>query len=165
MTSFDRIAIGDSFQYGSHTFTAEEIVRFAGAYDPQRFHLDEAEAAKTHFGGLCASGWHTAAVMMRLFVDHFARLSEEAEARGETPARFGPSPGFDDLKWMKPVFAGDTITYSGEVTAKRLSRSRPGWGIVTLRTTGVNQKGEQVFAITGHLFATAEKPEADEAAS
>ena len=153
MTAYEKIAVGDHHDFGSHLFTTEEIKRFAGVYDPQRFHTDEAEAAKTHFGALCASGWHTASVMMRLFVDHFSRETERARGRGEAAPRFGPSPGFDDLKWLKPVYAGDRIAFTGEVTAKRELRSRPGWGIVTLITTGVNQNGEPVFAFTGHIFA------------
>jgi acyl dehydratase len=153
VSAFETIAVGDSHEFGAHLFTAEEIKRFAAAYDPQLFHMDEAEAAKTHFGALCASGWHTASVMMRLFVDHFAGHVERARARGETAPRFGPSPGFDDLKWLKPVYAGDRIAFTGRVAAKRPSRSRPGWGNVTMQTTGVNQRGEPVFVFTGHIFA------------
>ena len=84
---------------------------------------------------------------MRLQVDYFRGL--------ESPPRFGPSPGFDDLKWRKPVFAGDAITYAGEVIAKRLSKSRPHLGIVTTRFTGTNQNGEEVFAMTAHVFVAA----------
>jgi acyl dehydratase len=153
VTAYERIVVGEVYQYGSHTFTAEEIKRFAGAFDPQPFHLDEEKAAAGPFGRLAASGWHTAAIMMRLFVTHSAREVERAAARGEPVPRFGPSPGFDDLKWLRPVFAGDTITYSGRIIGKRESQSRPGWGIVSMETTGVNQNGEPVFVFTGHVFA------------
>jgi acyl dehydratase len=153
MSAYERIAIGDSVAFGAHRFTAEEIKRFANTYDPQPFHTDEAAAAKSHFGALCASGWHTSAVMMRLFVRHFAGEIERAKARGETAPQLGPSPGFDDLKWLKPVYAGDEIAFSGVIVAKRESRSRPGWGIVSIEMTGINQKGEPVFAYTGHVFA------------
>jgi acyl dehydratase len=153
MTAYERITIGDSFDFGAHHFTAEEIKRFAVAYDPQPFHTDEAAAAKSHFGALCASGWHTSAAMMRLFVKYFASEIERARARGEPAPQLGPSPGFDGLKWMKPVYAGDDISFSGKIVAKRESNSRPGWGIVSIEMIGVNQKGEPVFAYTGHVFA------------
>lgn len=152
MTAYEQIIVGDSFECGVHRFTAEEIKRFAGAYDPQPFHTDEAEAAKSHFGGLCASGWHTAAIMMRLFVDHFGREIERAKARGEPAPYLGPSLGFDDLKWLKPVHAGDEIAFSGRIAAKRESASRLGWGIVSIESTGVNQRGETAFVCTGHIL-------------
>ena len=79
---------------------------------------------------------------MRAFVDFAVREAEQAKRRGEVPLRYGVSPGFDDLKWLRPVYPGDTITFTGEVTAKRRSKSRPGWGIVTLATRGMNQKGD-----------------------
>jgi acyl dehydratase len=68
-------------------------------------------------------------------------------------APLGPSPGFDDLKWLRAVYPGDTVTFTGRVVAKRLSESKPGWGLVTVETTGINQKGERVFIVTGHVFA------------
>jgi acyl dehydratase len=153
VTAYERIAVGDVHDYGSHTFTAEEIKRFARAYDPQAFHVDEAAGAASHFAGLAASGWHTAAVMMKLRVAYFVKEAERAAGRGETYPRFGPSPGFDDLKWKKPVNAGDTITFSDKVIARRASKSRPGWSIVTFEAVGVNQRGETVFSMTGHVFA------------
>src|ERR1043166_6088364 len=108
MRYFDDISVGDCMPLGSHTFTAEDIKTFAAQYDPQTFHMDEAAAAKSHFGALCASGWHTIAVWMRLRVQYGQREDAERAARGEVIARLGPSPGFRDLKWMKPVYAGDT---------------------------------------------------------
>jgi acyl dehydratase len=160
MSAFDAFTLGERIAFGAHSFTTEEVLRFARAYDPQRFHVDEAEAARTHFGRLCASGWHTASVMMRLMVDHFARGAETAARRGGEAPRLGPSPGFDDLRWLRPVYPGDTITFAGEVIEKRRSQSRPAWGIVTIRTVGVNQAGEDVFAITGRIFAPADGPAA-----
>lgn len=159
MTGYAAIAVGDIHEYGSHTFTAEEIKTFAGAFDPQPFHIDEEAGKQSQFGGLVASGWHTAAVMMKLRVAYMTRAIEISRVRGDRPVRFGPSPGFDDLKWLKPVYAGDTITYSDKVLAKRETRSRPGWAIVTMETTGANQKGEIVFSIVGHVFVeTGEAP-------
>jgi acyl dehydratase len=114
--------------------------------------MDEEAAAKSFLGGLCASGWHTAAVMMKLMVRHFTTEAEAATARGEPAPALGPSPGFDNLKWLKPVYAGDEIAYSGRIVDKRMTQSRPGWGIISMEVTGANQKGEPVFAYTGHVF-------------
>jgi acyl dehydratase len=144
MSLLDAIALGETHDFGSYEFTAERIVAFARQYDPQIFHVDAEAAKETAFGGLCASGWHTCAVLMRLQVDYFA-------ARGRTDPdapRFGPSPGFEDLKWLKPVYAGDRIAFAGTVTAKRPSASRPGTAIVTTQITGTNQKGEAVVSVT-----------------
>jgi acyl dehydratase len=149
---FDDINVGDRMALGTHTFTADDIKTFAGAYDPQAFHMDEAAAAKSHFGALCASGWHTIAVWMRLRVQYGQREDAERAARGEVIARLGPSPGFRDLKWLKPVYAGDTITYASEIAEKRASKSRPGWGLVFARNTGTNQKGELVMSFIGSGF-------------
>jgi acyl dehydratase len=155
VNAFDRIAVGDLHPFGSHEFTAERIKRFARAYDPQSFHVDEAAGEASIFGGLCASGWHTASAMMRLLVDYFAALAERAEKAGEPKLVAGTSPGFDNLKWLKPVYAGDVVAFTGRVAAKRLSGSRPGWGLVSMETTGTNQTGEPVFAITTHVFVVA----------
>ena len=147
-TAWDAIAIGKRHDFGAYDFTAERIKNFARQFDPQPFHVDETAAARSVFGGLIASGWHTAAVATRLYVDYFAARA----ARGEPVPRFGVSPGVDNLKWLKPVFAGDRVSYSGTVSAKRLSQSRPGWGLVAFDFAGENQKGELVFAMTGHVF-------------
>ena len=152
MPAFETIAVDDRYDFGSHLFSGEEIKRFASVYDPQRFHMDEAEAARSFLGGLCASGWHTTAVMMKLMVRYFTKEAEAAIARGEKAPTLGPSPGFDNLKWMKPVYAGDEITYSGRIVEKRETQSRLGWGIISMEVNGVNQKGEPVFAYTGHVF-------------
>ncbi len=153
MTAFyEDAVIGESLALGSHTFTADEIKAFAAAYDPQPFHLDEEAARASHFGGLCASGWHTCAIWMRLMIDAVDRARVDALARGLPVAERGPSPGFRDLRWLKPVYAGDTITYSATLIDKRVSASRPGWGLVTHRNAGVNQKGERVLEFTASAF-------------
>ena len=141
MKFFDDIAIGDVTEFGSHTFTAEAIKRFARAYDPQPFHIDEAAAAASLFGALTASGWHTMAVIMKLIA---------AAADGSESARLGPSPGFDDLRWLRPVFAGDTLTYRATVTGKRESRSRPGWGVVSSRFEAHEATGEKAMDVIVH---------------
>ena len=150
--TFEDFVVGSTHDFGAHTFGRDEIVRFATLYDPQHFHVDEEAAGASLLGGLCASGWHTASVMMGLFSRYFAREIERARATGRQTLPLGPSPGFDDLKWMKPVFPGDRIAFTGTVKAKRESRSRPRWGIVSIETVGVNQAGEPVFAYTGHVF-------------
>ena len=152
MIYFEEIEIGHSVDLGSHHFSAEAIKVFARAYDPQGFHLDKAIAAQSHFGALCASGWQTASVWMRLMVEHAKLEMQNAIAAGRKPAMLGPSPGFRDLKWLKPVYAGDTIAYSSTVTGKRESASKPRWGLVEHHNIGVNQKGERVFEFIGTVF-------------
>jgi acyl dehydratase len=152
MRFFEEYAVGERWELGSHMFTADEIKRFASAFDPQPFHTDEAAAARSHFGALCASGWHTLAIWMRLNVRVMQDKAKRMGAVATRQAKVGPSPGFDDLKWLKPVFAGDTVSYESEVTATRASRTRPGWGLVTMRTVGRNQSGGEVIAFTAHVF-------------
>ena len=155
MKFFDDIEIGAVSEFGSHTFTAEAIKRFARAYDSQPFHLDEEAAAASLFGALTASGWHTMAVMMKLIAAAGGPLpaggpSPAGESDSTDSARLGPSPGFDDLRWLRPVFAGDTLTYRATVTDKRESRSRPGWGVVSSRFETHNAAGEKVMDVTVH---------------
>lgn len=151
---YDDIIVGSAHDFGAHTFTRDEIKRFAGLYDPQHFHVDEEAAAGSLLGGLCASGWHTASVMVGLLSRYFAREAERARLSGRPSARMGPSPGFDDLRWIRPVYPDDTIAFVGQVSAKRVSKSRPQWGLVSIETTGANQKGEPVFSFIGHVFVT-----------
>src|SRR5436305_9797649 len=115
MRFFEDIAVGQRRDIGSFTFTAEAIKAFASKFDPQRFHLDEEEGRKSLFGGLAASGWHVGSVCMKLLVADGQRQTREALARGEEVVPWGPSPGFRDLRWLKPVLAGDTIAYASEV--------------------------------------------------
>jgi acyl dehydratase len=149
---FEDIRVGDVFEVGRYTFTADKIKAFATRFDPQPFHVDEAAAERSHFGALCASGWHTVAAWMNLRVQYGRREDAERSARGEVIARLGPSPGFRELKWLKPVYAGDTITYASEVMEKRVTKSRPGWGIVFAKNTGTNQKGDLVMSFIGSGF-------------
>ncbi|HZL39873.1 MAG TPA: MaoC family dehydratase [Pseudolabrys sp.] len=152
MKYFEEVQVGDSYMVGRHTFTADEIKTFARRFDPQHFHLDEAAAERSHFGALCASGWHTAVVWMRLMVDHRRAMAEAARARGEPVAATGPALGFRELKWLKPVYVGDTIEYQSEVTELRLSNSRPGSGLMTILSTGVNQNREPVISFLSTTF-------------
>ena len=136
--------VGITVDLGSHTFQPDEIKAFAAKYDPQPFHLDEEKAAKSVFGRLCASGWHTCSIFMRMMCDAFVLDSTSQGA-----------PGVDYAKWRKPVLAGDTLTGRTVVTGKRLSAKRPTLGFVTCRHELVNQRGEIVLemANTG-MFLT-----------
>ncbi len=149
---FEDLAPGQTRDLGGYTFEADEIIRFAKQFDPQVFHVDPEAAKRSHFGGLCASGWHTAAVWMKLMVDFRRRAREATLARGERPRELGPSPGFKELRWLKPVYAGDTISFASTFVEKRPSASRPGWGLAFHRNTGDNQHGERVFEFTGAAF-------------
>jgi len=152
MKFFEDIQVGDVFEYGRYTFTADNIKAFAGRFDPQPFHVDEAAAARSHFGALVASGWHTAVAWMRLMIDHRRRMDDAMRARGEPVAGIGPALGFRELKWLKPVYAGDTIDYRSEVIETRLSESRPHAGLMTFRSIGVNQRGEPVISLVSTTF-------------
>jgi len=152
MKFLEDIRVGDKTELGRHTFTAEEIKSFAERFDPQPFHVDAAAAARSHFGGLVASGWHTGSICIRLLVQHRLREEDAMRARGEAVGRTGPSPGFRELKWVKPVHAGDTISFASEVIEKRAALSRPDKGLVLARNTGANQAGELVFSFISILF-------------
>jgi acyl dehydratase len=152
MSFFEDIVVGENLIVGRHTFTADDIKAFARRYDPQLFHVDETAAAASHFGALCASGWQTAIVWMRMMIEYRRALGEAAQARGERVAQTGPALGLRELKWLKPVYVGDTIEYRVEVTKTRVSNSRPGFGLMTIRTTGTNQKGEPVISFLSTTF-------------
>jgi acyl dehydratase len=144
---FEDIQVGNVFDYGRYTFTAEAIKAFAVRYDPQAFHVDEAAAERSHFGALVASGWHTALAWMRLMIDYRRRMDEAMLARGEQVAGIGPALGFRDLKWPTPVYVGDTVAYRSEVIELRLSNSRRQSGLMTFRSTGINQDGKPVLSL------------------
>lgn len=158
MKFWDDMQVGDRAEFGRHIFTAEEIKRFAARYDPQPFHMDEEAAKRSHFGGLVASGWHTAAACMRQIVDTHKRLAAETIARGEKPAKIGPSPGFRNLKWLKPVYADDTISFASEVIELRPLASKPGWGLMRGLTFGTNQNGVRVYEFEASAFVERRVP-------
>ena len=140
---------GDTYRFGSHTFTREEIITFGRQYDPQPFHVDEAAAARSIYGGLIASGWQTIGVTFRLAVEG---LIHRVASMG--------SPGVDEVRWLKPVRPGDTITASAEVLEVRPSASKSDRGVVRVRYQAVNQRGEPVLTMVGAgLFAR--RPQAD----
>ena len=136
---------GHRVETGTRVFDADDIIRFAAKYDPQPFHMD-VEAAKSYvFGALCASGWHTCAGWMRCFIDFWGSEVRRLKAEGLAPPQLGPSPGFEQLQWLKPVYAGDTITYSLTSLESRPLASRPGLILNTGLGEGVNQNGEAVL--------------------
>jgi acyl dehydratase len=158
MRFFEDVAVGQRRELGSFTFTAEAIKSFAAQFDPQRFHLDEEEGRRSLFGGLAASGWHVGSVCMKLLVADGQRQARDALARGEEIATWGPSPGFRELRWIRPVLAGDTISFASEVISLRSSESRPAWGILEARNSGTNQHGELVFSILATAFVPRRNP-------
>ena len=136
---------GHRVETGTRLFDADDIIRFASKFDPQPFHMD-VEAAKSYvFGALCASGWHTCAGWMRCFIDFWGSEVRRLKAEGLAPPQLGPSPGFEQLQWLKPVYAGDTITYSLTSLESRPLASRPGLILNTGIGEGVNQNGEAVL--------------------
>jgi len=152
MRFFEDIEIGSRRELGSFTFTAELIKQFAAQFDPQAFHLDEEAGRNSLFGGLAASGWHVGSVCMKLLVADGQQLAREAAARGEKIVAFGPSPGFRELRWIRPVLAGDTISFASEIESLRVSEKRPQWGIVQARHSGTNQRGEAVYSLQATAF-------------
>jgi len=135
---WDDYEIGARFDLGSTRFTADEIVGFANQYDPQSFHVDAEAAKASMFGGIIASGWHITAKLMRLFVDNYI---DPRTALG--------SPGVDEVRWLKPVRPGDTLTAWVECAGKAPSRSRPDMGIVHEQWRATNQEGELVMTLKG----------------
>lgn len=136
---------GTKVQIGTVNFTADDIIRFAEKFDPQPFHLDPDAARKSLFGGLCASGWHTCAGWMKCFVPFWIGEAKRLAKGGIVAPKLGPSAGFKDLRWLRPVFAGDSITYFVTFLAAKDLESRPGWRINTIRCEGENQDGEPVI--------------------
>lgn len=149
---FEDLEIGHASDLGSHTFGRDEIIDFARKFDPQAFHLSDEGAAGTLFAGLCASGWHTAAIWLRLLVDHRRRIADQMRFRGMKPAQYGPSPGFEAVRWMRPVYPGNSIRFQSTVADLTPSKSRPTVGLLTTANTGHNEHGEQVFAIRAKIF-------------
>jgi acyl dehydratase len=142
MQYFEDLAVGQIFGSGRLTVSADEIKEFAARFDPQPFHLDEAAAKSSLFAGLAASGWHTAALTMRLIVG------------GEFRPAGGIIGGGGELAWLKPVRPGDELRAESEILETRESRSRPGEGLVKVRVTTLNQHGEAVQTFTPTLLVT-----------
>jgi acyl dehydratase len=138
MIYFEDLEVGSETYFGSYEVTREEVIDFARKYDPQPFHLSDEAAAKTHFGRLAASGWHTCAMTMALIARHVVDTEQ---------AGLG-SPGVDELRWLKPVYPGDTLHVSSKLIETRPSRSKPEIGSFRSATTVTNQDGVPVMTFT-----------------
>lgn len=138
MIYFEDIEIGAETFFGSYDVTREEVLDFARKYDPQPFHLSDEAAAKTYFGRLSASGWHSCAMTMGVIARYVV---------GDGQAGLG-SPGIDELRWLKPVYPGDTLHVSGQIVDKTPSRSKPEIGTFRTKTTVTNQDGVAVLTFT-----------------
>lgn len=135
---FEDFEVGKTIELGSRSVTEEEIIDFAKQFDPQSFHIDKDAAAHSIYGGIIASGWHTCGLIMRAIVDGYMG---EAASMG--------SPGVDEIRWIKPVRGGDTLTVTATILDARPSASKPDRGVVTTIWHAKNQRGELVATIKG----------------
>jgi acyl dehydratase len=135
MQYFEDYVVGTKSSFGRYEVTREEVIEFASKYDPQPFHLSDEAAAKTYFGRLSASGWHTCAMLMRMLVENM---------KDQKTASLG-SPGLESLQWKKPVYPGDVLRVETELFEKRRSKSRPEMGITKNRVQVFNQNDELVL--------------------
>ena len=135
MQYFEDYVVGTKSSFGRYEVTREEVIEFASKYDPQPFHLSDEAAAKTYFGRLSASGWHTCAMLMRMLVENM---------KNHKTASLG-SPGLESLQWKKPVYPGDVLRVETELFDKRRSKSRPDMGITRNRVKVFNQDDELVM--------------------
>ena len=138
---FEDYEPGSIYEFGSIRVTEEEVLEFGRRFDPQVFHTDPAAAAETEYGGLIASGWHTAALMMRLYSDHYLPKPSTLV-----------SPGVDELRWLLPVRPGDVLSLRVTVLEARPSRTKPDRGIVRSAVEVLNQRGEAVMTVTATNF-------------
>lgn len=130
--------VGETIEFGSKRVTREEILEFAGEFDPQPFHLDEEAARNSILGGLCASGWHTSAMLMRMLCDGFILESASMGA-----------PGVDEVRWKKPVYVDDVLSVKRTCLERRVSKSRPEMGLTRFSYEVLNQKHEVVMTMVG----------------
>ena len=150
MVHYEDIEVGSRQSFGRYAVTREEVVEYAAKYDPQPFHLDDEAAAKTYFGRLSASGWHSCAMTMRMLVDNMSTVQQ---------AGLG-SPGIDNLRWLKPVYPGDVLRCETEVIEKRRSRSKPDMGLFKSRVRVFNQSDEPVLEMVSNGLIRVRNPDA-----
>lgn len=148
MKYYEDLIPGTIARYGSYTVTREEVIDFASKYDPQPFHLSDEAAAQTYFGRLSASGWHSGAMMMAMMVRNL---------QADPIASLG-SPGIDELRWIKPVYPGDTLRVESELLEKRRSKNRPDMGITKSRTILYNQHDEAVLSVIANGLVRVREP-------
>ena len=149
MIFYEDLEIGMTRSFGGYEVTREEVIDFASKYDPQPFHLSDEAAAQTHFGKISASGWHTCSMTMRMMVENM--MNEKSAGLG--------SPGVDQLRWIKPVYPGDTLRCETEIIEKRRSASRPEMGIFKSRIRTFNQKDEMVLEMVSNALMRTRDPE------
>lgn len=133
---FEDVIVGATYEAGSKTVSEEEIIDFATKYDPQPFHIDKESAENSPYGGIIASGWHTAGMAMRLMVDHI--IDHEAGLG---------SPGWNNMRWHLPVRPGDTLRVQSEILDKKQSKTKPQMGTVFGKMRVFNQKDEMVMSV------------------
>jgi acyl dehydratase len=148
----EEIGLSNRISLGSHKFTISDMKRYALQFDPVGFHVDEDAGRASIYGAMTAAGLHVACGWMACFVDSNAKARHRLAAAGKALLEIGPSPGFKDMRWLKPVLAGDRISYFTTPMAKRPLGSRPGWGLLTSYNEGVNQHGELVFTFEGAVL-------------
>ena len=148
MIYFEDLEVGQEAYFGSYEVTREEVIEFARKYDPQPFHLSDEAAAQTHFGRLAASGWHTCAMTMAVIARYVV---------GHEQAGLG-SPGVDELRWLKPVFPGDTLHVHSKLIETRPSRSKPEIGSYRSECTVKNQDGAPVLSFTSIVLIRRRPP-------
>jgi len=146
---FEDIPLNVKVTVGSYEFTEENIIAFARKYDPQSFHMDKEAAARSHYGGLIASGWHTAAVWMKLMITH--RRARVAAGDVQAQSNF-VSPGVRDLKWLRPVRPGMVLTYTHEPVAKLDWPSLPQFGLIEGHNEARDQDGMLVYTFVNRVL-------------
>jgi len=150
MIYYEDLEVGSTSKFGRYDVTREEVMEFARKYDPQPFHLDDEAAAQTHFGRLSASGWHTCAMMMAMLVENMKTTRQ---------AGLG-SPGMDNLRWVKPVYPGDTLRIETTIIEKRRSKNRPDMGLFKSDVVIFNQNDEPVMTLRSNGLIKVRNPEA-----
>ncbi len=149
MQFYEDMVVGAVHRFGAYAVTRDEVIAFASKFDPQSFHLDDAAAAQTHFGRLSASGWHTCGMTMSMIVENHKALGHQGLG----------SPGVDELRWLRPVYPGDTLSVETEMLEKRRSQSKPDRGIFQSATRVFNQDGVMVLSMTSRAMVRTRNPQ------
>ena len=149
MKYFEDVQVGDVMRFGRYEVTREEIIEYARQFDPQPFHLDEAAARRSIFGGLIASGWHTGAMFIRMVAEHMTPQHATSGAMG-----------FDELKWLRPVRPGDVLSVESVVREKVELRSRPDRGLVKVESRIHDQRGQVVMSLVSLVIYLRRRPAA-----
>ena len=149
MQFYEDLVVGEVQRFGAYAVTRDEVIAFAEKYDPQAFHLNDEAAAATHFGRLSASGWHTCAMTMSMMVERHKHTGHQGLG----------SPGVDDLRWLRPVYPGDTLSVETEMLEKRRSATKPDRGIFRSAARVFNQDGVMVLGMTSRAMIRTRNPD------